>query len=278
MAQYQSHLNEQGTQGYRLVYTAPGLSPSDHVEMWVKDQETSYAYEGRAVPFDIRNIEASYFPALLSTLNAAGAAGWSFVRSIGSTANDSQNGFVNWVMFQKSKDTAFEYTMIDVPQTLDSYVSQSNALGQQGYRLWTEETFGSATKMIFMREITSLAQYAVQAVRWDSLAQDYAAFLNVQGAQGWRLQFRPSHGWGEDVFVKDTTQAATFEHTIQTSPGSELFMSQGVVDQANAQAAQGWRYFRKNLSTAIYLRSTGCSGTITMSLCLTASESQYNLE
>jgi hypothetical protein len=94
--------------------------------------------------------------------------------------------------------------------------------------------------------------------------------IRDQGALGYRLLqsrfLKDANGESKEfiLYVKDTTQASTYEYEFLDNPDATFGLQEANATQANAQTANGLRYFGLPDSPIVF-RSLNCTGVLCVS-------------
>ncbi|WP_124465633.1 hypothetical protein [Variovorax sp. KBW07] len=280
---YIALLNREGAAGYRYIEGSAGgniVTLQDKFLM-VKDTETTYSYEYKTIEINV--LHADVMPRLLQQMKDQGAQGKVFIQFLGhltiTPPPDINPVFA--VLYRKDEgaSTTYDVEAADYQAAAADVVATANALGANGFRPWSVQTTGGPStrerKQFFIKDNNSAARYEVKAVISPLSVvggdfPDVKKQIQDQGALGYRLLknrfMNDANGDGKDFFlyVKDTTQASTYEFEFLDNPDALFGLQEANATQANAQTANGLRYFGEP-DAPVFFRSLNCTGVLCVS-------------
>lgn len=254
--------NVQGANGYAYLFGL-AATPTEYINLYVKDLATAYTWEVLDLPASAAALQAQ--------LNAQGARGYAH----GSFMTD---GVTNSVFYVKDAQglAPFSYELLPSQNSSSSFLAQANAQGARGFHFVGNFIIGGTTVAIYGRD-SSNARYAYvqQPTSSEAAPETFLAQANAQGQQGYRFAGEyvfPGNAGGDtfkNIYVKDTTQAATFDYKALNSPAG----ASALVSQANAEGQSGYFYagpmmFFPNgnslpgVARNLYGKPTQCSGSV----------------
>lgn len=250
--------NAQGANGYAYL-TGFAASANDLVNLYVRDLPTTYSWEA----LDPQNTIAG----LQAQLNAQGARGFAHSTFL-----------VDSVVYVRDAGglAPFSYELRPSQNSSAGFLTLANTQGERGF-FFLGEFFVGGTKVAIYSKDSSNARYTY-VMQTTTTAATPDAFLtqaNAQGQQGYRFigEYAFSGNAGNDtfrnVYVKDTTQLATFDH--QALPATTSVTA--LVTQANAAGELGSVFHgpvmffpdgfsQPGVARHLYVRSINCSGTL----------------
>ncbi|WP_454906422.1 hypothetical protein [Variovorax gossypii] len=278
---YIALLNREGAAGYRYIEGSAGgtiVSLRDQFLM-VNDTDTTYSYEYKTIVINVQ--QADVMPRLLQQMKDQGAQGKVFIQFLGHLDNtpppDSNIIFAMLYRKDEGAPTTYEVEAADYPATVADLLATANSMGANGFRPWNVETVGLSheRKQFFIKDRSSPAQYEMKAVTSPLSVvggdfPDVKKQIQDQGALGYRLLKSRSliDGNGEEkgffLYLKDTTQASTYEFEFLDNPDTLFGLQEANAAQANAQTANGLRYFGEP-DAPIFFRSLNCTGVLCLS-------------
>jgi hypothetical protein len=277
---YIALLNREGAAGYRYVEGKLGgniVSLQDRF-MVVKDVDTTYTYEYKTIELDI--LKRDLLPRLLQQMKDQGAQGKVFVQLMPQLLITPPPGTnpVFGVLYRKDMGSSatYDYNSIPIPNTKEDMLNAANAQGANGFRPWfAPSTINNESAYFFIKDLSSPARYEMKAVisPLSVVGGDFPDIpkqIREQGALGYRLlkeRFltdtdgkRPSFF----LYMKDLTQASTFEYEFPETNNTVFGLEENNVIQANEQTAAGLRYFG-NPDAPIFFHSLNCAGALCLS-------------
>lgn len=254
--------NAQGVNGYAYL-SGTAFSSTNFLNLYVKDIATTYTWEALDLP--------SNATALQTQLNAQGARGFAHHGFL-------TDGAVNSVYYVRDAQgpASYSYELLTSQSTSANFLTQANAQGARGFFFLGEFTIGGSTVAIYGKDSSSARySYALQAPTGQADPEVFIAQANAQGQQGYRFigeyvfSGNPGTDAFKNIYVKDTTQAATFSYQAlaETTTGPAL------LTQANDQGQQSYFYggatiFFPNgygnpgVTRNVYARASNCTGTV----------------
>lgn len=271
---YIALLNREGAAGYRyLEGEASGdiLTLRDNF-MMVKDSDTTYRYAYKRLTYDI--LQTTALQALLAQAKDQGARGMVLLKILAPMAINGNNDPEFAVLYRQDLGSSATYDLTAEPYAATSadYVSRANAQGANGYRPWaTPAMFNQGNYQFFLKDLSSAARYEVKAVVSPQsvvggTVDDLKAQIRNQGTQGFRLLKNRFMEDSKDFlfYVKDTTQASSFAYEFLDNPDPVFGLQEANAIQANAQAANGLRYFGMP-DSPLFFRASACTGPLCLS-------------
>ena len=146
----------------------------------------------------------------------------------------------------------------------------ANAQGANGFRPWfAPSTINNESAYFFIKDLSSPARYEMKAVisPLSVVGGDFPDIpkqIREQGALGYRLLkerfLTDTDGKSPSFFLymKDLTQASTFEYEFPETNNTVFGLEENNVIQANEQTAAGLRYFG-NPDAPIFFHSLNCA-------------------
>jgi hypothetical protein len=250
--------NAQGANGYAYL-TGYAASANDFVNLYVRDQPTTYTWEA----LDPQNTVAG----LQAQLNAQGARGF------------AHNTFlVDSVVYVRDADgfAPFSYELLPSQDTSAGFLTQANTQGERGFFFQGEFFIGGTTVALYSRDSSSARYtYEMQTTTPAATPDAFLTQANAQGQQGYRFigEYVFSGNAGNDafrnVYVRDTAQSATFAYQALPATTSAT----ALVTQANAEGALGSVFHgpvmffpdgfsQPGVARHLYVRPVNCSGTL----------------
>lgn len=271
---YIALLNREGAAGYRYLEGEAGgtiVSLRDSF-MMVKDSDTTYGYEYKRLTYDI--LQTTALQALLQQAKDQGARGMVLLKILAHIDINSNNDPEFAVLYRKDlgSSATFDLTAEPYATTSTDYVNRANVQGANGYRPWaTPFMVNQGSYQFFLKDMSSAARYETKAlVSPQSVVggtlDDLKAQIRAQGAQGFRLL---KDRFLEDsknfvFYVKDTTQSSSFSYEFLDNPDPVFGLQEANAVQANAQAANGLRYFGMP-DSPLFFRASACTGPLCVS-------------
>lgn len=254
--------NAQGASGYAYL-SGMAFGSSSFLDLYVKDVATTYTWEALDLPANAT--------ALQTQLNAQGTRGF----ALGTFMTDGTVSSVYYVREAQGL-SPYSYELLPSQTTSANFLTQANAQGARGFFFLGEFAIGGSTVAIYGKDSSSARySYALQAPTGQAAPDVFIAQANAQGQQGYRFigeyvfSGNPGTDAFKNIYVKDTTQAATFSYQAlaETTTGPAL------LTQANDQGLQGYFYggatiFFPNgygnpgVTRNVYARATNCTGTV----------------
>lgn len=276
---YIALLNREGAAGYRYVEGTLGgnIVRLQDKFMVVKDVETTYTYEYKTIELDI--LQRDLLPRLLQQMKDQGAQGKVFVQLMPQLKilPPPNSNPVFGVLYRKDMGSSatYDYNSIPIPTTKEDMVNAANAQGANGFRPWfAPSTINHESAYFFIKDLSSPARYEMKAVISPLSVvggdfPDVPKQIREQGALGYRLlkeRFLTDEGKTSSFFLymKDLTQASTFEYEFPKANNIYFGLDENNVIQANEQTANGLRYFG-NPDEPIFFRSLNCAGALCLS-------------
>lgn len=271
---YIALLNREGAAGYRYL---DGNASGDIVSlrdrfMMVKDSDTTYSYEYKRLTYDI--LQTNALQVLLAQAKDQGTRGMVLLKILGTIRIDRNNNPEFAVLYRKDLGTSATYDLAAEPYATTSaeYVNRANAQGASGYRPWaTPGLFNQGNYQFFLKDLSSAARYEVKAVISPlsvvgGTDADLKAQIRSQGTQGFRLLKNQFMEDSKNFFfyVKDTTQSSSFAYEFLDNPDPVFGLQEANAIQANAQAANGLRYFGSP-DAPLFFRASACTGPLCLS-------------
>jgi hypothetical protein len=263
-----SQLSAQGARGY-YFYGTEGFSSSntnDFRNLYVKDSNTTYTYE--VLP------DQTTAATLLAQMNSQGARGFDFY-------GPTTLGVI--YIKENGSQATYTYQFLNASSTNAGFLSQANAQGTNGYFYAGGYIFpgNSQQYAIYTKLSNSNAVYSYRllpTVSDPGVANDLVTQANAQGQEGYKFiggEFFEGEPVGSatrsrNLYVKDTTQAATFSwKALDVANSSSTFLTQANTEGAsNSYYWGGWASF-PNGSTAsplvtvlnsLYFKGSNCTG------------------
>lgn len=250
--------NAQGANGYAYL-TGYAASASDFVNLYVRDQPTTYTWEA----LDPQNTVAG----LQAQLNTQGARGFAHSTFL-----------VDSVVYVRDAEgfAPFSYELLPRQNTSAGFLSQANTQGERGFFFLGEFFIGGTTVAIYSRDSSSARYtYEMQTTTAAATPDAFLTQANAQGQQGYRFigEYVFSGNAGNDafrnVYVRDTAQSATFEYQALPATASAT----ALVTQANAEGELGSVFYgpvtffpggfsQPGVARHLYIRPVNCSGTL----------------
>lgn len=219
--------NAQGARGFQLI--GPQFVGPDSINLYVKDQNTTFTYEA----LDTATTQA----ALTTQLNTQGARGLRF-------DNFFTSG--NYYVKDNAAGLTYQYELLAEANTTNGFIAQANSQGARGFYFIFTYTIGGATVSMYGKDSSNAVyQYELYpATDVNVTADNFVVQANAQGARGFKYVTgfyfggNPSGDTARNIYVKDTTQSATFSYKaqLQTSNAATL------VTQANAEGQLNFIY------------------------------------
>lgn len=272
---YIALLNREGAAGYRYL---EGEASGDILYlrdrfMMVKDSDTTYGYEYKRLTYDI--LQTNALQALLAQAKDQGARGMVLLKILTPIVINSNNEPEFTVLYRKDLGTSATYDLASEPyaSTSTDYVNRANAQGANGFRPWAKPfLFNQGHYQFFLKDQRSAARYEMKtAISPLSVVggtvDDLKAQIRSQGTQGFRLlksQYFESEGASFFFYVKDTTQSSSFAYEFLDNPDPLFGLQEANAIQANAQAANGLRYFGQP-DSPVFFRASACAGPLCLS-------------
>lgn len=276
---YIALLNREGAAGYRYVEGTLGgniVRLQDNF-MVVKDVDTTYTYEYKTIELDI--LTRDLLPRLLQQMKDQGAQGKVFVQLMPQLKilPPPNSNPVFGVLYRKDvgSSATYDYNSIPIPTTKADMVNAANAQGANGFRPWfAPSTINHESAYFFIKDLSSPARYEMKAVISPLSVvggdfPDVPKQIREQGALGYRLlkeRLLTDEGKTSSFFLymKDLTQASTFEYEFPKANNIYFGLDENNIVQANEQTANGLRYFG-NPDEPIFFRSLNCAGALCLS-------------
>ncbi len=271
---YIALLNREGAAGYRYLEGEAGgniVRLQDRF-MMVKDTETTYRYEYKRLTYDI--MQTTAIQALLQQAKTQGAQGMVLLKILAPIDLNNNLDPEFAVLYRKDLGSASTYDVTAelYATTSTDYVNRANAQGANGYRPWaTPFLVNQGGYQFFLKDMGSAARYDLKAVISPLSVvggnlDDLKAQIREQGAQGYRVLKNRFLEDGKDFYfyVKDTTQSSTFEYEFLDNPDPLFGLQEANAAQANAQTANGLRYFGVP-DSPLFFRSLACTGPLCLS-------------
>lgn len=248
--------NAQGAKGFRYLYGA-FVSPEDQLAVYVKDDQTTYTYEVQPAPNTLDELRTQ--------LESRGADGFQWIGQYGIWLSPSKP---NWMIYRKDVGaaTTYSYRVAQVlPATFENLFAQAKAQGAEGYYSKSlKETVANFVVGVYEKDQKRNATYAYEVLDApDTKEESILAMANTQGERGFRLISTNNFVPGlKAIFVKDTTQNATFSFYSLPTPDSAAKQ----VEQANTEGAKGSGLLQTpilniiNSTSTFYFASKNCSG------------------
>ncbi len=271
---YIALLNREGAAGYRYLEGEAGGSISRLQDsfMMVKDTDATYQYEYKRLTYDI--MQTTAIQALLQQAKDQGAQGMVLLKLL---APIDLNGNLDpefAVLYRKEigSPRTYDVTAELYAENSSDYVNRANSQGANGYRPWaTPFLVNQGNYQFFLKDLSSAARYDVKAVISPlsvvgGTTDDLKAQIREQGSQGYRLLKNRFLEDGKNFYfyVKDTTQSSTFEYEFLDNPDPVFGLQEANAVQANAQTANGLRYFGLP-DSPVFFRSLACTGPLCLS-------------
>ena len=235
-----------GGRGYRYLFPQ---WINGFMNYYVKDRNATYTYDSRAIVSAGEGTDG-----LQTALNQYAGQGY---RWLGNVLPSVAQGDPMMLFEKDASSVSYQYVVTPVPA--GDLVAALNARGTDGYLLRSMAfAFGTSMVSVFEKSNTG-AKYVYEAV-------DPATSEDSQGARGFvRMgSISTSVGW-RTIYVRDTTQNATFTWSFERQPTSHA----ALLEQFNAKGAQGWKYMHPDAreagtyaAQAAYARSSNCSGVL----------------
>lgn len=271
---YIALLNREGAAGYRYLdgNASGGIVSLRDSFMMVKDSDTTYSYEYKRLTYDI--LKTNAVEALLAQAKEQGARGMVLLKVLAAIDLNSDLNPELAVLYRKDLGTSTTYDLTAEPYATTSadYVNRANVQGANGYRPWaTPGLYSQTLYQFFLKDQSSAARYEVKAVVSPlsvvgGTDADLKAQIRSQGTQGFRLL---KNQFMEDsksffFYVKDTTQSSSFAYEFLDNPDPVFGLQEANAIQANAQAANGLRYFGSP-DAPLFFRASACTGPLCLS-------------
>jgi hypothetical protein len=246
-----AQMNAQGARGFQ--YVGGLIIGSDFFNLYVKDQSATFVYEAE----DSATTSAS----LLTQLSAQGARGYRL------------DGFLtSGTYFVKDTSTTltYQYELPTAQTTSASFLTQANAQGVRGFFFVFTYFIGGSTIAIYGKD-SSAAVYAYQLQPpTDNLTPaQFVTQADTHGASGYKYLtgfFFSGNAAGtqsQNIYVKDTSQNATFTYKTQANTAS----SATFITQANAEGALNFVYLSGFVFSIpsfeqrnVYFKPSNCAG------------------
>ncbi|MET3184265.1 UNVERIFIED_ORG: hypothetical protein ABIC43_007461 [Variovorax guangxiensis] len=275
---YIALLNREGAAGYRYLEGEAGgtIVRLQDSFMLVKDTESTYSYEYKRLTYDI--LQTTALQALLQQAKEQGAKGMVLLKILAPIDLNSNLDPEFAVLYRKDlgSSATYDVTAELYAENVADYVSRANAQGANGYRPWaTPFLVNQGGYQFFLKDLGSASRYHFKAVISPLSVvggelKDVKAQIREQGAQGYRLLkdrfLKDANGESKDYiyYVKDTTQSSSFEYEFLDNPDPVFGLQEANAAQANAQTANGLRYFGVP-DSPIFFRSSACTGPLCLS-------------
>lgn len=271
---YIALLNREGAAGYRYLEGETGggtLSLHDRF-MMVKDSDTTYSYEYKRLTYNI--LQTNALQALLAQAKDQGSRGMVLLKILAPIDLNSNNEPEFAVLYRKDLGTSATYDLSAEPYATTSaeYVNRANAQGASGYRPWaTPGLYNQGNYQFFLKDLSSAARYEVKAVISPlsvvgGTPDELKAQVRDQGTQGFRMLKNQFMEDSKNFFfyVKDTTQSSSFAYEFLDNPDPVFGLQEANATQANAQTANGLRYFGQP-DSPLFFRASACTGPLCLS-------------
>lgn len=252
-AAFLGQLNAQGARTFRFfggfAFTT-GPTSVEVVEAYVKDAETTYAFELLPVAGSAADLEAQ--------LNAQGARGfkWGGPYVVGGQSR---------TLYRKDNSSASTYTyaVLAAPADSAAYLSQVNAQGGNGYySVGGAYIVGGATVLVYQKDSQGSATYSYEALGQPGSDADFLAQFEAQGARGFR--FKTAYVFSDGtrlLYEKDLSQSATFSYqNLQPAANSADYIVQANAEGAKGNALVGDYMLPSGQIRTLYIRPANCSG------------------
>jgi len=250
--------NAQGANGYAYL-TGFAASPNDFVNLYARDLPTTYTWEA----LDPQNTVAG----LQAQLNAQGARGFAHSTFL-----------VDSVLYVREAGgfSPYSYELLPSQTTSAGLLTQANALGERGFLFLGEFFIEGATVAIYSKDSSNARYtYEMQASTTAAMPDAFLAQANAQGQQGYRFigeyafSGNPGNDGFRNVYVKDATQSATFDHQALPATASAA----ALVTQANAEGDLGSVFYgpvmffpggfsQPGIPRNLYIRPINCNSTL----------------
>jgi len=245
-------LNAQGARSFRffsgLAFTTSPTS-AEVVEAYVKDAETTYAFELLPDTGSVADLQAQ--------LNAQGARGfkWGGPYVVGGQIR---------TLYRKDNGSAstYSYTVLSAPADSTGYLSQVNAQGGNGYySVGGAYMVGGTTVLVYQKDAQGSATYGHEALGQPGSDADFLAQLEAQGARGFR--FKTGYVFSDGLkllYEKDLSQAATFSYqSLQPAANSADYIVQANAEGAKGNALVGDYGLPSGQIRTLYVKPASCS-------------------
>ena len=250
-----TRLNAQGARSFRFfggfAFTI-SMSPysAEVVEAYVKDAETSYAFELMPVAGSAADLQ--------DQLNAQGARGfkWGGPYVIGGETR---------TLYRKDNNSSSTYTyaVLTAPGDSAGYLAQVNAQGGNGYfSVAGAYMVGGTTVLVYQKDSQGSATYGYEALGQPGSDADFLAQLESQGARGFR--FKTGYVFSDGIrllYEKDLSQSATFSYlNLQPAGNSADYIVQANAEGAKGNALVGDYGLPSGQIRTLYIRPANCTG------------------
>jgi hypothetical protein len=250
-----AQLNSQGARGFE--YVGP-FTLSDAFDLYAKDRSTTFTYEALDTPSTVATLAAQ--------LNAQGVRGFRLAKTLTTGS---------YYVKDNTTNLTYQYEILAEAPTSSGFLTQATQQGARGYFFAFAYVVGGAIVAIYAKDSSS-AVYAYELLpsSFEGVsANAFVAQADAQGARGFKFftgfafsgntegdQFR-------NIYVKDTTQNATYSFKAQTSSAT----SSALVSQANAEGqinfvfSSGLIFFPDGIfnpsdTRNIYYKPLNCAG------------------
>jgi hypothetical protein len=250
--------NAQGARGFQLI--GPLFVGPDAINLYVRDQNTTFAYEALD--------DATTQTALANQLNAQGARGFRF-----------DNFFTSGTYYVKDNTAGltYQYELLAETNTTTGFLTQANSQGARGFYFVFTYGIGGTTVAMYGKD-SSAATYQYElhpATDANATADSFVAQANTQGARGFKhvtgFYFfgNPSGDTARNIYVKDTSQSATFSYQAlaQTANSATLLTQANAEGQTNFVYTGGQIFFPDGFLGAqqprnMYFKPLNCAGVV----------------
>jgi len=250
--------NTQGANGYAYL-TGYAVTDKDFINLYVKDLATTYSWEALDPPSSGASLEAQ--------LNAQGARGFAH-----------HTFLLDSVLYMKDAIglAPFLYELWPSQTTSAGFLSQANVQGAKGFFFLGEFLIGGTTVAIYGKDSSNARySYLLQSPISSATPDSFVMQANSLGQQGYRFMGErfysgnPGNESFKAVYLKDTTQTATFEFkTRATTIGVSSLLT-----QTNAEGQLGYVFYgptaffpngfnQPSVTRNLYFKPTNCTGTV----------------
>jgi hypothetical protein len=228
------------------------MSPysAEVVEAYVKDAETSYAFELMPVAGSVADLQ--------DQLNAQGARGfkWGGPYAIGGQTR---------ALYRKDNNSSSTYTyaVLTAPSDSAGYLAQVNAQGANGYfSVAGAYMVGGTAVLVYQKDSQGSATYGYEALDQPGSDADFLAQLEAQGVRGFR--FKTGYVFSDGsrlLYEKDLSQSATFSYqNLQPASNSADYIVQANAEGAKGNALVGEYGLPSGQVRTFYVKPANCSG------------------